>query len=87
MILDLLDKAGVSWKVYNNGFDSVPYGNTDNVFLLWDKYQHDNRAHNPNGQFFNDLRRDELPQVSWIRPVRTTKPAALRRPRATPTRG
>jgi phospholipase C len=68
MILDLLDDAGVSWKVYNNGFDSVPYGNTDNVFLFWEKYQHDKRALRPNGQFFNDVRKDELPQVSWIIP-------------------
>jgi phospholipase C len=68
MILDLLDEYGVSWKVYNNGFDSVPYGNTDNVFLFWERYQHDRRALNPNGQFFNDLRRGELPQVSWIIP-------------------
>ena len=34
MILDLLDAAGVTWKVYNNTWDSVPFGNTDNVFVL-----------------------------------------------------
>jgi phospholipase C len=68
MILDVLDEFGISWKVYNNGFDSVPYGNTDNVFLFWENYKHDRRALNPNGQFFNDVRRGELPQVSWIIP-------------------
>jgi phospholipase C len=68
MILDLLDDNGVSWAVYNNGFDSVPYGNTDNVFLFWERYQHDKRALRSNGQFFNDVRRGELPQVSWIIP-------------------
>jgi phospholipase C len=64
----LLDDNGVSWAVYNNGFDSVPYGNTDNVFLFWERYQHDKRALRSNGQFFNDVRRGELPQVSWIIP-------------------
>jgi phospholipase C len=68
MILDLLDEFGVTWKVYNNGFDSVPFGNTDNVFLFWENFQHDGRALNPNARFFNDLRRGELPQVSWIIP-------------------
>jgi phospholipase C len=68
MILDLLDEAGITWKVYNIGFDSVPYGNTDNVFLFWDKYQHDNRALMPQGAFFNDARRGDLPQVSWVIP-------------------
>jgi phospholipase C len=68
MILDLLDEAGITWKVYNIGFDSVPYGNTDNVFLFWEKYQHDNRALMPQGAFFNDARKGELPQVSWVIP-------------------
>jgi len=26
MIFDLLDAAGVTWKVYNNTWDSIPYG-------------------------------------------------------------
>ena len=68
IILDLLDAAGITWKVYNLGFDSVPYGNTDNVFLFWDKYQHDNRALQPQGQYFQDLRSGTLPQVSWVIP-------------------
>jgi phospholipase C len=68
IILDLLDAAGITWKVYNLGFDSVPYGNTDNIFLFWKRYQHDKRALQPQGQFFNDLRRGELPQVSWVIP-------------------
>jgi phospholipase C len=68
IILDLLDAAGITWKVYNLGFDSVPYGNTDNVFLFWKRYQHDPRALQPEGQYFNDLRRGELPQVSWVIP-------------------
>ena len=68
MILDLLDAAGVTWKIYNLGWDSVPYGNTDNVAVFWKKYAHDNRTRGSRGSFLNDLRRDRLPQVSWIIP-------------------
>ena len=39
MILDLLDAAGVTWKIYNLGWDSVPYGNTDNVAVFWKNYR------------------------------------------------
>src|SRR6266542_2061260 len=35
IILDLLEDAGVTWKVYNISWDSVPFGNTDNVFAFW----------------------------------------------------
>src|SRR5262249_36542079 len=35
IILDLLDAAGVSWGIYNMNWDSVPFGNTDNVFVFW----------------------------------------------------
>lgn len=35
IILDLLEAAGVTWKVYNVNFDSVPCGNTDNAFVFW----------------------------------------------------
>ncbi len=68
MILDLLDAAGVTWKIYNLGWDSVPYGNTDNVAVFWKKYAHDNRTRGSRGSFLNDLRRDRLPQVSWVIP-------------------
>lgn len=68
MILDLLDAAGVTWKIYNIGWDSVPYGNTDNVAVFWKNYAHDQRTRGSRGSFLNDLRRDRLPQVSWIIP-------------------
>ncbi len=68
IILDLLDEAGVTWKIYNVNWDSVPFGNTDNVFVFWKKYAHDNRTTASRGQYFNDLKRGELPQVSWIIP-------------------
>jgi phospholipase C len=68
IILDLLDAAGITWKVYNIGWDSVPYGNTDNVFVFWKRYAHDNRTRGSRGDYLNDLRKGQLPQVSWIIP-------------------
>jgi len=68
IILDLLDAAGVSWKVYNNTWDSVPFGNTDNVFVFWNRFAHDNRTHGTRGDYFSDLEHGRLPQVSWIIP-------------------
>jgi phospholipase C len=68
IILDLLDAAGVTWKVYNLGWDSVPYGNTDNVFVFWKRYAHDMRTLGSKGSFLNDVRRGRLPQVSWLIP-------------------
>ena len=58
----------MSWKVYNLGWDSVPYGNTDNVFVFWKKYAHDMRTRGSKGAFINDARKGRLPQVSWLIP-------------------
>ena len=68
MILDLLDAFGVSWKVYNLGWDSVPFGNTDNVAVFWKNFAHDNRTRGSKGSFLNDVRKDRLPQVSFLIP-------------------
>ncbi len=68
IILDLLDAAEISWKIYNLGWDSVPYGNTDNVFVFWKRYAHDQRTRGSMGSYLNDLRRDRLPQVSFLIP-------------------
>lgn len=68
IILDLLDAAGVTWKIYNLGWDSVPYGNTDNVAVFWKRYAHDMRTRGSKGSYLNDLRRDRLPQVSFMIP-------------------
>jgi len=66
IILDLLDEAGVTWGVYNMNWDSVPYGNTDNVFVFWKRYAHDRRTLGSKGSFLNDARKGRLPQVSWL---------------------
>jgi phospholipase C len=68
MILDLLEAAGVTWKVYNIGMDSVPFGNTDNVFVFWQNWAKDQRTHGSEGEYLNDLDTGRLPQVSFIIP-------------------
>jgi phospholipase C len=68
MILDLLDAAGVTWKTYNLGMDSVPYGNTDNVAVFWDNFAKDQRTNGSKGGFLNDCRKGRLPQVSFLIP-------------------
>ena len=68
IILDLLDAAGVTWKVYNVSWDSVPFGNTDNVFVFWKRWAHDPRTRGSKGAYLNDLRLGQLPQVSFIVP-------------------
>ena len=68
IILDLLDAAGVTWKVYNVSWDSVPFGNTDNVFVFWKRWANDQRTRGSRGAYLNDLRLGRLPQVSFIVP-------------------
>lgn len=68
IILDLLEAAGISWKVYNVSWDSVPFGNTDNVFVFWKRWAHDQRTRGSKGEYLDDLRLGRLPQVSFIIP-------------------
>jgi len=68
IILDLLEAAGITWKVYNMSQDSVPYGNTDNVFVFWKRWANDQRTRGSKGQYLNDLQLGQLPQVSFIIP-------------------
>lgn len=68
IILDLLDAAGVTWNVYNIGFDTVPFGNSDNVLLFWNNFAHDQRALRSKGNFLDDARLGRLPNVSFIIP-------------------
>jgi phospholipase C len=66
IILDLLDAARVTWGIYNMNFDSVPFGNTDNVFVFWKNFAHDQRTLGSKGSFLDDARLGRLPQVSWL---------------------
>src|SRR2546428_9933433 len=47
-------------------WDTVPFGNTDNVFVFWKNFAHDQRTLGSKGSFLNDARKGRLPQVSWL---------------------
>jgi phospholipase C len=68
IILDLLDDAGVSWKIYYIGFDSVEAGDTDNVAVFWSRWAHDPRTTATIDEYYDDCARGTLPNVSWIIP-------------------
>jgi len=65
-ILDLLDEAHVSWKIYNVGTD--PIFDTDNVAVFWKRWAHDPRTHATKQEYVDDCAHGRLPQVSWIVP-------------------
>jgi phospholipase C len=69
IILDLLESAGVSWKVYNiDQFtdDPVSTGESDNVFVFFKKWQTDTRTRASKQDYLNDVKNGTLPQVSFI---------------------
>ncbi len=68
IILDLLEEAGVTWKIYNIGFDSVTGGESDNVFAFWKRWAHDPRTTAVKNDYLQDLRTGRLPQVSFVIP-------------------
>ena len=68
IILDLLEAAGVSWKIYNIGFDNVTAGESDNVYVFWKRWAHDPRTTALKADYLQDLRLGRLPQVSFIVP-------------------
>ena len=68
IILDLLEAAGVSWKVYNIGLDDVTTGESDNVFVFWKRWAHDARTTGGKDDYLADLELGRLPQVAFIIP-------------------
>jgi phospholipase C len=68
IILDLLEAAGVSWKIYNIGLDEVPTGESDNVFVFWKRWARDSRTVAVKDDYLKDLQLDRLPEVSFIIP-------------------
>jgi phospholipase C len=68
IILDLLEAAGVSWKIYNIGLDNVTDGESDNVFVFWKRWAHDPRTTAGQNDYLNDLKSDRMPEVSFIIP-------------------
>jgi phospholipase C len=68
IILDLLEDAGITWKVYNIGWDNVPSGNSDNVFVFWKRWAKDPRTRGKKQDYYADLADGALPQVSFVIP-------------------
>ena len=68
IILDLLDEAEISWKIYYIGSDGVEVGDTDNVAVFWSRWAHDPRTTGTIEEYYEDCRRGTLPNVSWIIP-------------------
>ncbi|HEY6960255.1 MAG TPA: alkaline phosphatase family protein [Gaiellaceae bacterium] len=68
IILDLLDEAGLSWKIYYIGSDGVDVGDTDNVAVFWDRYSFDDRTARSIDEYYADCAAGTLPNVSWIIP-------------------
>jgi len=68
IILDLLDEAAISWKIYYIGSDGVEVGDTDNVAVFWSKYAHDPRTTGSIEEYYEDCAAGRLPNVSWIIP-------------------
>jgi phospholipase C len=68
IILDLLEDAGVTWKIYSIGTDDVPSGDSDNVAVFWSRWAHDPRTTATKDDYLNDCRTGALPEVSWVIP-------------------
>jgi phospholipase C len=68
IILDLLEAAGVSWKIYNIDLDDVTKGESDNVFVFWERWAHDPRTVALKSDYLQDLQLNRLPEVSFIIP-------------------
>ena len=68
IILDLLERYGISWKIYNVDFESIESGWSDNVAQFFARWQDDPRALATKQDYLNDCRNGTLPSVSWIVP-------------------
>jgi len=64
-VLDLLDAAGITWKIYN-GFLAQTAGFNAAVFFA--KWNNDPRANVDDDVYFTDLQNGTLPQVAFIAP-------------------
>jgi phospholipase C len=74
IILDLLEDAGVTWKIYNlGGIDDVPSGESDNVAVFWSRWAHDPRTLGTLEDYLHDCAEGTLPAVSWLIPSFTNQ--------------
>ncbi len=69
IILDLLDEAGVTWRIYNRGgLDDVVTSDVDNVAWLWSRWADDLRTSGTYDEYLLDCAAGTLPAVSWLIP-------------------
>jgi len=68
IILDQLERYGISWKIYNANFESVEAGYSDNVAQFFRRWQADPRVLATKQDYLDDCRTASLPSVSWIIP-------------------
>ena len=67
IILDLLDEAGVTWKIYNlAGVDDILTAETDNAAIFWSHAAEDPRTFASQQDYLQDCAAGTLPAVSWI---------------------
>ena len=72
IILDLLEEAGVTWKIYNRGgLEDVLGSDVDNVAWLWSRWAHDPRTSGTYDEYLRDCAIGTLPAVSWLIPSYT----------------
>ena len=67
-ILDLLEDAGVTWKVYNLGYDTVNNGSANNVYYFFKRFAGDARVAASKDDYLSDLKKNSLPNVSFVVP-------------------
>jgi phospholipase C len=69
LILDLLDEAGITWKVYNlSGVDDILTAETDNSVIFWRPWASDPRTFASQADYLHDCVAGTLPDVSWLIP-------------------
>lgn len=69
IVLDLLDEAGVSWRIYNRGgLQDVFDSDIENVAVLWSRWAQDPRALSTHDDYLRDCAAGTLPSVAWLIP-------------------
>lgn len=65
-IVDLLDAHHVTWKCYNLGLGTGSSPEEFNPLVYFKRWQHDKRLYYKADDYYDDLKTDSLPQVSFF---------------------
>jgi phospholipase C len=67
IVLDLLEEAGITWKVYNlSGVDDILTAENDNAVVFWSRWADDPRTFATQADYLQDCAAGTLPAVSWV---------------------